>query len=259
MNALCEPGNDTDDIQFTVKGSSAPAPSFAVDFYRAARLCFVDIVITRPGYDPIRLTRFHGNFEEEDDNRVIFLDLAADGSHATKGYYIGPAELGWWGVPDEDGGPDDDDAPDILADVVANAGMDDSDTASVPRSDRPDDDDKLEAYAAIYDIVASSPSTPRAAPDWMKKAEFHLIRYRDVIPVASAGDPPHLPTETDRWRLLLSAVGVKMEYLLLQTRAHRLGLGTHWASSLGTALREIRALFPPTGDADFRGWDPAPL
>src|ERR1700679_359600 len=81
MNALCEPGNDTDDIQFTVKGSSAPAPSFAVDFYRAARLCFVDIVITRPGYDPIRLTRFHGNFEEENDNRVIFLDLTADGAH----------------------------------------------------------------------------------------------------------------------------------------------------------------------------------
>ena len=36
-------------------------------------------------------------------------------------------------------------------------------------------------------------------------------------------------------------------------------MGSHWASCLGAALREIRPLFPPATDASFRAWDPGPL
>ena len=122
-----------------------------------------------------------------------------------------------------------------------------------------DDDAQLAKYAAVYDLVVSSPATPRAVPGWIKRAEYHLARYRDAIPVSDAHGPPRLATETDRWRLLLCAIGAKTEFMLLSARAHRLGIGSHWTACLGAALREIRPLFPPADDAGFRAWDPAPL
>lgn len=45
-----------------------------------------------------------------------------------------------------------------------------SSAGSSPASDPlGDDDDRLRAYAAIYDLVVSCPSTPRAVPGWMKR------------------------------------------------------------------------------------------
>src|ERR1700677_4498000 len=93
----------------------------------------------------------------------------------------------------------------------------------------------------------------------MRRAYYHLLRYRDVIPTTDASGPPRLPTQTDRWRLSLCALGAKMEYVLLPDRARSRGIGSQWASGLATALAEIRPLFPPTDDAGFRAWDPAPL
>ena len=93
----------------------------------------------------------------------------------------------------------------------------------------------------------------------MKRVDYHLERYHDAIPTGTADAPPALATETDRWRLSLCAIGVKMEYMLLVARAYRLGVDSHWASCLGVALRELRPLFPPADDAGFRAWDPTPL
>ena len=121
------------------------------------------------------------------------------------------------------------------------------------------DDDMLAAYAAIYELVVSSPSTPRATLRWMNRMEYHLTRYHDAIPVADASGPPRLRTETDRWRLSLCAIGAKMEFMVLLARAHRIGVGSQWSSCLGAGLREVRPHFRPSDDEGFRMWDPAPL
>ena len=140
--------------------------------------------------------------------------------------------------------------------VSANSGDDarDGDASDDGRSGRStppdDDDDRLAAYAAIYELVVSSPSTPRATLGWMNRMEYHLTRYHDAIPVADASGPPRLRSETDRWRLSLCAIGAKMEFMVLLARAHRIGVGSQWSSCLGAGLREVRPLFrfsgPPT-------------
>ena len=118
-----------------------------------------------------------------------------------------------------------------------------SDDGRSGRSTPPDDDaDRLAAYAAIYELVVSSPSTPRATLGWMNRIEYHLTRYHDV---ADADGPPRLRTETDRWRLSLCAIGAKMEFMLLLARAHRIGVGSQWSSCLGAGLREVRPTFAP--------------
>ena len=116
----------------------------------------------------------------------------------------------------------------ILMGISANSGDDarDGDASDDGRSGRStspdDDDDRLAAYAAIYELVVSSPSTPRATLGWMNRMEYHLTC----------------------WRLSLSAIGAKMEFLLVQARAHRIGVGSQWSSCLGAELREYS--FPPT-------------
>ena len=135
----------------------------------------------------------------------------------------------------------------ILVGVSANSG-DDARATDDRRSGRstPPSSSSGAACAAIYELVVSSPSTPRATLRWMNRMEYHLTRYHDAIPVADADGPPRLRTETDRWRLSLCAIGAKMEFMVLLARAHRIGVGSQWCSCLGAGLREVRPLFRPS-------------
>ena len=252
-------------IQREVKGSPAPAAWTGDDFIRAAEVLDIDLTVTRVGFAPVIISR-----AESRPRFQVVVHITADGRHARSArptraastYHVGtgaslPGILG--GVAANSGHFDPDseaDDPGAVSPPDDPCSASDSGSAS---SNPPDDDGQLAKYAEIYDLVVSSPASPRAAVGWMKRTEYHLLRYHDAIPTAGAEGPPRLRTQTDRWRLSLCAIGAKAEYMLLQARSRTLGLGSHWATSLGGALAEIRPMLPPSDDGAFRSWDPEPL
>ena len=166
-------GRAAEDVQRVVKGSPAPAPWTGDDFLTAVEAVDSTLTVERDAFAPVRLS-----WESDGHPRIhVGVRISADGTHASAAPFAHAAATYYPGSPE---------LPGILMGVSANSGDDapDGDASDDGRSGRstpPDDDDhRLAAYAAIYELVVSSPSTPRATIGWMNRMEYHLTRYHDA-------------------------------------------------------------------------------
>jgi hypothetical protein len=249
-----------EEVQSTVKGSSAPAPWEAADFARASEVFDEVLTIRRESHKPIRIGRAGTT------SPPIGIRISEDGMHATATHGFEPGAQLYTPQQLRVG------VPGILQGVRASGRGKAARSGRAARGIRPLETAGGElrpgsptqadpsfgpcsgavppAVPEIKTLMAALPcNLPGNVDGWMRKQGFHLQRILAAEPSPEDG----FATDEARWRYEMAVLGPKMEFELLR---HRAGArDAKWAQGLGASLPVVRALLPPLEPAAWRAWD----